>query len=200
MPPDPIKKFIELFSVLPGIGPRQARRLAFHLVNQGRSLIDELAKSVHGLGALANCAECFRVSQLDREGRCPICGNTNRRKDIIAIVEKDTDLMSLEQTKKFNGTYLILGELEKDGLLNSQQKLRLNSLKSRLQKLSGGQAEEILLALDPTSYGDMHAALIKDELKSFAKKITRLGRGLPTGGEVEFADEETLGGALDNRI
>ncbi len=205
MVPDSIKKFIDRFSELPSIGPRQATRLAFYLVNKGKATVDDLARAVAGLGELQNCATCFRVAKVDMKKNCPICADPRRTADLIAIVEKETDLLSIEQTKKFNGRYLVIGELEKDGFLSSAQKLQLNSLKSALAQLparngtEAGKAEEIILAINPTAYGDMHAALLTDELKPYAKRITRLGRGLPTGGEIEFADEETLGGALEHR-
>jgi len=129
---------------------------------------------------------------------CDICANSSRRKDIIAIVEKETDLISLERTKKFKGVYLIFGEISKAGVIESIQKLRLNHLKS-LIKQSGSKAEEIILALNPTTYGDLNASIIAKELTPFAKKISRLGRGIPTGGEIEFADDQTLGDALERR-
>jgi len=203
MVPDPIKKFIDLFSALPSLGPRQATRLAFYILRQGRGAVSELTRAVAGLGGLKPCAQCFFPGQ---GNLCAICSNPQRKKDIIAIVEKETDLMSLEKTKKFNGRYLILGELSKEGILESEQKLRLKNLTNFIQKNFGqahstgsGQAEEILIALNPTTLGDIDAALVIQELKPFTKKITRLGRGLPTGGEIEFADEDTLGGALENR-
>ena len=199
MNPDAIKKFTELLTALPGIGPRQAIRLAYHLVNEGKATIDELARGVSALGSLANCTNCFMVAKLGAGGLCPICADPKRNQNLVAIVEKDTDLMSLEQAKKFNGTYLVLGELAKDGFLSPPQKLRLNFLKSRAKQFPERSIAEVVVALNPTSYGDIQAALIIDELKSFAKKITRLGRGLPTGGEIEFADEETLGGAIEHR-
>jgi recombination protein RecR len=92
-----------------------------------------------------------------------------------------------------------LGAIPKTGILESVQKLRLQNLKSFIEKNCSGQAEEIILALNPTSAGDWNAGILKKELGGHAKKITRLGRGLPTGGEIEFADDETLSGALEGR-
>lgn len=197
MLPEPIKKFIEIFSILPGIGIRQATRLAFKLINSGRNKIEETAEAVSDLKYLKICAQCFFVHQ-NKDSLCDICRDSNRRQNIIAIVEKETDLISLERTKKFKGRYLVLGELSKTGVLESIQKLRLNHLKDWIKK-QGGQAEEIIIAINPTTFGDLNASMIAKELSSFAKKITRLGRGIPTGGEIEFADEETLGQALDRR-
>jgi recombination protein RecR len=115
------------------------------------------------------------------------------------IVKKETDLLSLENTGKFKGRYFTLGNISKTGLLEEWQKLRLKSLKNFIQKELNGVAEEIILAFNPTSAGDFHASLITKELAPFARKISRLGRGLPVGGEIEFADDETLGNALEHR-
>jgi len=198
MLPEPIKKFIEIFSILPGIGIRQATRLAFKLINSGRNKIEETAEAVSDLKYLKICSECFFVYQ-SASTLCDICRDSNRRQNIIAIVEKETDLISLERTKKFKGRYLVLGELTKTGVLESVQKLRLNHLKNWIKK-EFGQAEEIIIAINPTTFGDLNASIIAKELLPFAKKITRLGRGIPTGGEIEFSDEETLGQALERRI
>lgn len=115
------------------------------------------------------------------------------------IVEKETDVLSMENTNKYIGRYLVLGIIPKTGLLDDSQKLKLQNLKSFIEKECSGKAEEIILAFNPTTVGDFHASLIAKELNPFAKKISRLGRGLPTGGEIEFADEDTLGSALEGR-
>ena len=214
MLPEQIKKFIEIFSSLPGIGPRQATRLAFKLTEGGVGKIDETAKAVAQLKNLKLCKECFFIHQ-NKDDLCDICADPKRQKNIIAVIEKETDLISLERSKKYKGRYLILGELPKSGVLESGQKLRLNNLKSFIKKNSSpanpgqdaqthsadsGQAEEIILALNPTTYGDLNAKILTKELEGFAKKISRLGRGIPTGGEIEFADPETLGQSLERRI
>lgn len=202
MLPDPIKNFIEYFAKLPSIGPRQATRLAFHLVGLGKAQIDELASAVHGLKNIKICKDCFFIyafSGTKASDLCRICSDEARRKDIIMIVEKETDLLSIEKTGKFNGRYLVLGDLRKNGSLDTVQKLRLSALKTRIKKEQGGSVKEIILAVNPTTVGDLNAAIIAQELKGYAQKITRLGRGLPTGGEIEFTDEETLASALEHR-
>jgi len=198
MLPDPIKNFVDVFSKLPSLGPRQATRLAFFISNLGKTKIKEIADAISGLTNLTGCSRCFRTHT--GSGKlCSICSNPLRSNTLIAIIEKETDLISLEKTKKFNGWYLVIGELHKNGELEPEQKLRLASLKSFIQKELGNKAEEIILATNPTVYGDLNAATLKKELESCANKITRLGRGIPTGGEIEFADEETLGQALERR-
>ncbi|MBI4992149.1 MAG: recombination protein RecR [Candidatus Harrisonbacteria bacterium] len=215
MLPDPIKNFVTIFSKLPSIGPRQATRLAFYISGLGKTKVKEIADAIAELNTLITCARCFRTFTPPRAGQagsgklCSICSDPTRLKNLIAIVEKETDLLSLEKTKKFTGWYLVIGELHKNGELEPEQKLRLSSLKSFIQKELGGKpssaettagkAEEIILATNPTVYGDLNAATLKKELEGLAKKITRLGRGIPTGGEIEFADEETLGQALERR-
>lgn len=188
MLPEPIKKFVDAFARLPGIGPRQATRLAYFIASLGKGEVSEIAKSLNGLGDLSGCQICFLTTP--NKDLCSICSDPNRRQDLIAVVEKETDLLSLEKTKKFNGRYLVLGDLKKAGVLNELQKLRLRTIKN---------AEEVILAISPTTYGDLNSTIIAQELKNSAKLVTRLGRGIPTGGEIEFADEETLSGALDNR-
>jgi recombination protein RecR len=200
MIPEHIKQFVDAFARLPSIGPRQAARLGYYLANQGTSAIQDVVDAVASLHHLTPCQRCFRVSHIadKKQNLCDICSHPGRNQKIVAIVEKETDLLSLEHTKKFNGRYLLLGEISRDGILTSAQKLRLNHLKSFV-KNELGQAEEIILALAPTTYGDMDSSLIMDELKNSAIVITRLGRGLPTGGDIEFADDETLGSALEQR-
>lgn len=196
--PSSLRALIDELSELPSIGPRQATRLAFYLAQKGGQSVENLARNLEGLKKVKLCERCFFVHE-NPDTLCDICGNKNRNHSQIMIVEKETDLISVENTNKFNGRYFILGAIPKTGVLEEIQKLRLESLKSFIKKDLAGQAEEIILALNPTSVGDWNAGMLKKELEPFAKKITRLGRGLPTGGEIEFADDETLEGALNAR-
>lgn len=206
--PDQIKKFVEIFSKLPSIGPRQATRLAFYFISIGKNNLEEISKAVADLKSIQICSDCFFIHS-NQGNLCNICSDKNRRKDLIMIVEKETDLISVERTKKFNGRYLVLGEMAKGGILDSVQKLRLGQLKTFIQKgfettqlspeATAGKAEEIIIATNPTIYGDLNALVIKKELSEFSNKFSRLGRGIPTGGEIEFADEETLEQALERR-
>jgi recombination protein RecR len=209
--PDPIQKVADELSDLPSIGPRQAIRLAFYLVALKKEEIRALAVNIDGLRVVKTCERCFFVHQ-NENGLCDICKNPNRNQRIIMVVEKETDYISLENTHKFTGRYFIVGPVPKTGLLEDWQKARLASLKTFIQNnltdeagpstpqgLRSGQADEIILAFNPTSLGDFQASLLMKELAPLAKRMNRLGRGLPTGGEIEFADDETLGSALDRR-
>lgn len=196
--PEPIQKLINKFAELPSIGPRQATRLAFYLIGQGSDTINSLARNLDELKKIKICSRCFFVHR-NENNLCSFCMDKARKQNVIAVVEKETDLLSIENTKKFNGRYFILGIIPKTGILDDWQKLRLQSLKTFIQKELSGKAEEIILAFNPTSNGDFNSTLITKELQPLTKKITRLGRGLPTGGEIEFADDETLGSALEQR-
>lgn len=196
MVPEAIQKFIDGFSKLPAVGPRMATRLAFYLLNMDRQSIENLENSFKELGNLKRCEKCFFFKGPDN---CVFCENKSRDPNIIAIVEKETDILSIEKTGSFKGGYLVLGKLPEKGVLESIHKLRLATLKTRIKKEFGGRIKEIIIALDPGSFGDFIAGEIKRDFKSLSKKITRLGRGIPTGGEIEFADEETLSSALERR-
>ncbi len=196
--PEAIKKLAEELTELPSIGPRQATRLAFYLASRGANEIRGLANAVSDIKNIKICSQCFFVHQNSGE-RCDICSNPARKRDVIMIVEKETDLISIENTGKFLGRYFIVGPIPKTGVFEDVQKLRIQNLKSYIKRELGGKAEEIIFAFNPSSLGDFHASLLSQEFQPLAKKISRLGRGLPTGGEIEFADDETLGGALEHR-
>ena len=196
--PSPLTKFVEIFSSLPGVGPRQAIRLAFHFITQGVAFNDEVAKTILALKRIKVCRQCFYIHE-NESGLCDICSDPNRNRKLVAIVEKETDLMSIENTGEFQGRYLILGDLSRTGILEAAQKLRLNSLKDWIMKELGGKAQEIIIALNPSPQGELMTNLITEELKGLTERVSRLGRGIPSGGEIEFADEETLGSALKRR-
>jgi recombination protein RecR len=201
--PDSIKNVVDELSKLPSIGPRQAIRLAFYLVNESKEDIHNLAVNINNLRTIKICERCFFIHQ-NKGNLCDICANPNRRHGVIIIIEKETDLISLENTGKFTGCYCIIGPVPKTGILEDWQKLRLQSLKKFIEKNAddgglGGTADEIIFGFNPTSLGDFQTSILMKELSPLAKKISRLGRGLPTGGEIEFADDETLGSALERR-
>ncbi|PIP29700.1 recombination protein RecR [Candidatus Jorgensenbacteria bacterium CG10_big_fil_rev_8_21_14_0_10_54_38] len=197
MLPASIKKFIEGFSKLPSLGPRLATRLAFYLLNLDRAELASLIDALGGLKRLNRCPRCFFFKEANA-ALCTICANPARATGTIAVVERETDLLAIEKTGKFGGQYLILGELPEKGIFESTHKLRLAALKRHIGE-GGGHLKELIIALSPTSFGDFAADVIGQEFKGLAEKITRLGRGIPTGGEIEFADEETLSSALERR-
>lgn len=196
--PKSIRQFVDTFSKFPGIGPRQAIRLAFYIIGQGVSFQKEIVRALEDFKNVGICKQCFYIHE-NKSGLCDFCEDAERDQDIIAIIEKETDVMSIENTGKFNGRYLVLGNIRKIGILGAEQKLRLQSLKKWIEKELGGKAKEIIIAINPTSEGDIIAHIIAEDMKPFSLKVSRLGRGIPTGGEIEFADEDTLGSAIEGR-
>lgn len=193
---DAIQEFVEAFSKLPSIGPRQATRLAFYLVNSGTHRIKHLSSAISRLEQIKICARCFFVHQ-HNEALCNICRDPGRNNGTLAITEKVTDIISLEKARLWGGRYFVIGEFQKSGLLSPVHKARLALFKQQTE--NEGRFKEIILAMSPTSYGNINASLLAEELRPYTEKITRLGRGMPTGGEIEFADDETLKEALRHR-
>jgi recombination protein RecR len=196
--PKGTNRLISVLSGLPGIGPRQAIRLSFYLIRQGHGFQKELEDAIGDLKGIKICSQCFYIHE--GTGKlCDICSDTKRDHTTVAIVEKETDLISLENTGKYKGRYLVIGELSRGGVLEPDQKLKLKSLQVWTNKEQAGRLREVIIALNPNPQSDFVATQIGNELKGSVEKITRLGIGIPSGGEIEFADDETLGGALRGR-
>ena len=196
MVPQHIRIFIETWKKLPGLGPRAATRLAFFIAGLPRNELRTLQESLEVLDNLNACPKCFSLKEA-AEDTCGICKNKERQKNVIAVVEKDTDLLTLERSREFRGTYLLLGDLRINGILEEEHKKRLEHLKKRAEE---EEIKEVILAMGPNTLSDMLYEIIKRDLAPLGVSVTRLGRGIPTGGEIEFADEETLKSALRRRI
>ncbi|MDP2629558.1 MAG: toprim domain-containing protein [Candidatus Harrisonbacteria bacterium] len=195
MLPESIKKLAAQLSNLPGIGPRQAIRIAIAIAGQKKERTQQIGEALQEVSRLSRCSRCFLPHGESAEF-CTICSDGSRDRNLLAIVEKETDLLSLEQSGAFLGRYFIFGEINRDGSMNPEQENRLRVLKDYLKE---EKIQEIILALSPTSYGDRAAELLESSLKGLAGKISRLGRGVPTGADLEFADTKTLSDALKNR-
>ena len=194
----PIQRFIDAFSRLPSLGPRLATRLAFYIVNQDKPKREELIAALTLLNNINRCEQCYFL-KMDTAPVCEICGNKKRNPKKIAIVEKETDILTIERAGSWDGHYLVFGMLPEHGVLETEHKLRLAKLKTRIKNELDGTVDEILIALNPTTFGDFIASIINEEFKGLSKTITRIGRGIPTGGEIEFADEETLKSSFERR-
>ncbi len=194
-----IQKLIELFSKFPTVGPRTAARFVFYLVGKKKEEIDNLISTISKLKEnLKLCKFCFfPFESIFPEELCEICRNPTRDKSLLCIVEKEIDLISIEKTKKYNGLYFILGGTVSALRKNDIEKLRIKELEEKLKK--SPEIKEIIVATNPTTDGEATALYLQKILKPFNKKITRLGRGLPIGGELEYADEDTLSSALEDR-
>jgi len=191
-----IQKLISLFSKFPTVGPRTAARFVFYLLKLPKTEIEEIIKSITNLQeTIKLCSFCF--NPFEGEGElCEVCRNPQRDKSLLCVTEKETDLMTLEKTKKYQGRYFIFG-----GTVSKLKKEDNNTLKADelLVRAKLPEIQEIIIATNPTPEGETTALYLERLLKPLNKKITHLARGLPTGGELEYADEETLGSALEGR-
>jgi len=202
--PPSIQKLINLLSKFPTVGPRTAARFVFYLISSPKEEIDDLIKSITDLKKnVKACSFCFNTFEEDSE-LCEICKNPTRDKNLLCIVEKETDLISLEKTKKYSGIYFILGgtvsRLKKEDIRN----LRVKELIERIRNpqkfgIPNVRFDEIILAINPTTEGEATVLYLEKILKPWNLKITHLARGLPIGAELEYADEETLKSALEGR-
>ncbi len=200
--PAPLEKLIRLFSRFPTIGPRTATRFAFYCLNAKNEEVEELIETLKDLKkSVKSCSLCFR-SILSEDLLCNVCKDKKRNRDTICIVEKETDLLSIEKTHEYDGIYFILGgtisPLKKEDFKN----IRIKELKERVenhQKFNLPKIKEVIIATNQNTEGEATAIYIARVLNEIKIKTTRLGRGLPTGGELEYADEETLSCALKGR-
>lgn len=192
--PPSLARLINEFSKLPGIGPKSAQRLAFYLLKQDNVELLTLSESVKELRKDINfCDECHNMSE---QNPCSVCSDQSRNHQVICVVEEPLDALALDKTGAFKGVFHILG-----GVLNpiegiGVEQLNINSLLDRITKLN---AQEIIVATNPTLEGEATAMHISKLLKDREIKITRIARGLPMGGDLEYADEVTLSRALEGR-
>ena len=199
MYPRQIQKLIQLFSQFPTVGKRTAARFVFHILKAPKSEVKELVEAIAELrNEIALCGLCFQpfdASQKTGEV-CIICQDATRDQSILCIVEKESDLEALELIKEYKGLYFILGGAVDPLQKKQRETLRTEELKKRLQQ---SPVKEVIIATNPTIEGEATALYIERVLKEMNVKLTRLGRGLPIGGELEYADPETLKQSLENR-
>lgn len=192
--PKSFKKLIDYFSSLPSVGPKMAERLVLHLFKQKKEILADFGKSLAELKtSLRYCRVCANISERDL---CEICHNGNRDQKKICVVEEPLDIIAIERTKKYSGLYHVLGGTLGITKKTNDTQIRLVELKKRITEQ---KIEEIILAMNPTTEGDATALYVARAAKPLVGKITRLARGLSTGGDIEYADELTLGSAIINR-
>jgi len=195
MLPKPMENLIKNLASLPGIGPKFAERLAFFLAGRSKDSNLALAKALDEFNKkIKKCADCGNISE---QNLCPICLDPRRNKKIICVVESASDILAIEKTSQYKGLYHVL-----EGLISPHrhllpENLRLKHLADRLKNQK--DIEEIIIATNPTTEGDATALYMAKYLENYKVKITRLARGLPTGGELEYMDETTLTNALAGR-
>jgi recombination protein RecR len=196
MLPDPIQNLIFALERLPGIGPKTASRLAFYLLRAPEEISGSLAEALTDLKTkIAFCQECFNITVAGRE-RCEICESDQRDGSVICVVEEPLDILSIERIGAFQGKYHVL-----QGVINPIEGIGPEDLKIKplLDRIQRGSVQEVILATDPTMEGDATAQYLHPRLKVLGVYVTRLARGLPVGGDLEYADQNTLLRALSGR-
>ena len=194
MSQDALQKLINLISRLPGIGQRSAQRIALHLIKNKEDLMLPLGQSVQETAAKVK--KCDICGMLDVNLPTKICSSETRSKQVICIVEDMADVWAFERSGFYKGQYHVVGGLLSASKNFTEQDLRLNKLKERIEK---NKVEEIILALSATIEGQTTALVIKDHLESLKIKVTQLAYGVPVGSEIHYLDDNTLGAALESR-
>ena len=190
----PIERLVTELHKLPGIGPKTAQRLAYYLVRISKDDASKLAESIHTVKEKVDfCSECFDITE---NNPCNICSNTARDKTRICIVEEPLDVRALEKTRAYLGTYHVLHGVISPMNDIGPDDLRIDALLKRMKLL---EVEEIIIATNPNVEGEATALYIQRLLEPFEIKITRPARGLPVGGDLEYADEVSLSRAIEGR-
>ncbi len=189
-----MQSLIDEFSKLPGIGPKSAQRIAFHLLKSDALDSERLAGAiVESRRATKWCTICYDLSE---EDTCSICASEQRDRDVICVVEEPRDVIAIERTREFNGLYHVL-----QGALNpiegiGPDKIRIKEL---LERLSSSTVNEVIICTNPNIEGEATAMFIARTLTPLGIKVSRLASGVPVGGDLEYADELTLGRAIEGR-
>jgi recombination protein RecR len=189
-----IQDLIDALGRLPGIGPKSAQRIAFHILQADSEIADSLVDAVRTVKERVKfCTECGNVSE---EGQCRICRDPRRDPSKICVVEESKDVIAIERTREFRGKYHVLGGAISpiDGIGPDQ--LRIREL---MQRLADSTITEIILATDPNLEGEATATYLARLIKPMGISVSRLASGLPVGGDLEYADEVTLGRAFEGR-
>ena len=189
-----IQDLIDELGRLPGIGPKSAQRIAFHIIQSERVDISRLADVLRTVKQKVKfCTECGNISE---EELCRICRDPRRDPALICVVEESKDVIAIEKTREFRGKYHVLGGAISpiDGI--GPENLRIREL---MVRLAATEIQEIIIATDPNLEGEATATYLSRLLKPLGMKVSRLASGLPVGGDLEYADEVTLGRAFEGR-
>lgn len=190
----PIANLIEQFSKLPGIGRKTAQRLAFFVLEMDEVDVDLLSTSIRD--AKDKIKLCQNCCNLTDDNLCSICKSTRRDETIVCVVEGAKDIIAMERSKEFKGLYHVL-----HGTISPMDNVGPDDLriKELIARISEGQVEEIIVATNPTVEGEATALYLSKLIKPLDVKVTRIGHGIPVGGDLEYFDEVTLSKAMDNR-
>ena len=191
---EPIARLIEEFNKLPGIGPKSAQRLTYHLLQAPQEKAEALADAIRAIKERVSlCSICFNITD---SNPCTVCQDKERDHTKICVVEEAIDILPLERTKKYQGLYHVL-----HGVISPSDGVRPEDLKTGelLSRLNNDSVTEVILATNPNLEGEATAMYLQRLINPLGMKITRLARGLPYGGDLEYADDVTLSRALEGR-
>ena len=191
---EPLLRAIEELSKLPGIGKKTAQRLALFLLKSSEEDVNKLVQSMLELKTkLHYCKRCYNLAV---DELCEICNSSKRNQEILCVVEEASDIIVIERTNEFNGLYHVIG-----GVLSPLSGIGAEELKIRelLKRFENESIKEVILALNPDTEGETTSLYLAKLIKPIVPNVTRLARGLPIGGDLEFADEATIGRAMLNR-
>jgi recombination protein RecR len=189
-----VQDLIDELGRLPGVGPKSAQRIAFHILNADPADVNRLAQALRrAKDEVRFCAVCFNVAEQEQ---CRVCRDVRRTDEVICVVEEPKDVVAIEKTREFRGKYHVLG-----GAINPLEGIGPDNLRIRelMARLSAGTVTELILATDPNTEGEATATYLALLVKPMGIKVTRLASGLPVGGDLEYADEVTLGRAFEGR-
>ena len=189
-----VDRLVQELNKLPGVGPKSAQRLAYHLLRTSDEQTKMLADAILSVKQKTKlCSTCFNITDTDP---CPICRNLQRTRSQVCIVEQPQDILALEHTKSYNGLYHVLhGAISPTEGIGTND-IRINEL---MERLKGGSVTEVILATNPTLEGEQTAMYLNKLIPPLGIKVTRLARGLPFGTELEYADDVTLTRAIEGR-
>lgn len=192
--PQSLARLMEVLAKLPGVGPKTAQRLAFFILEQGKTGAAELSDALLDVAAkISACPVCFNITE---EGRCALCEDLSRDDTMICVVESARDIIPMEKSGSFHGRYHVLG-----GLISPMEGIGPRELhvKELLKRLEDGVVQEVIMATGANVEGEATAVYLADLLKPLVPKITRIAQGMPVGGDLEYIDEITLAKALTGR-
>lgn len=192
--PQAIERMIDIIKRLPGVGPKMAERLSYHILKMPQAEVERLIDSIQkARETMRYCGNCFNLSESDP---CPICSDNSRDRSILCVVETPQDLIAVSKVKDYKGLYFVLGGALSPFDAIGPEDIRVDKL---LKRLKSDKISEVILATDTDSKGETTALYLAELIKTFDIKVTRLGYGLPVGGDIEYADELTISRAIAGR-
>ncbi|MDR3196191.1 MAG: recombination mediator RecR [Endomicrobium sp.] len=192
--PQSIERMIDVIKKLPGVGPKMAERLSYHILKMTDNEINRLVDSIlKARQTVKSCSVCYNLSERDP---CPICADSAKERSIICVVETPQDLIAVSRVKDYKGLYFVLGGALSPLDAVGPDDIRIDKL---IKRLKSDNISEVIIATDADSKGEMTAIYLAELIKKLDVKVTRLGYGLPVGGDIEYADEVTISRAIAGR-